>query len=151
MPVVRISVSVDWSTSSGAEAWIGTRILASTGPRSSTGSPITLRMRPSVSRPTGTAIGSPVSSTSWPRVRPSVPSIAIVRTIDSPRCCATSSTSLLPWLSVCSAFRIAGRWPSNWTSTTAPSTWVTRPAWTFSRLTSFIVGSSARVAGRDAL
>ena len=28
---------------------------------------------------------------------------------------------------VSSAFRIAGRWPSNVTSTTAPITWLTRP------------------------
>ena len=43
-----------------------------TGPASSTGSPMTFMMRPSVSSPTGTAIGSPVSMTSWPRTRPSV-------------------------------------------------------------------------------
>src|SRR5262245_41940997 len=53
--------------------------------------------------------------------------MATVRTVFSPRCCATSSTSRLPLLSVSSAFRMAGRWPSNWTSTTAPITWVTRP------------------------
>ena len=34
---------------------------SSTGPASSTGSPMTFMMRPSVSSPTGTAIGSPVS------------------------------------------------------------------------------------------
>ena len=39
-------------------------------------------MRPSVSSPTGTAIGSPVSVTSWPRTRPSVVSMAMVRTVD---------------------------------------------------------------------
>src|SRR5215813_13664433 len=97
------------------------------GPASSTGSPTTFMMRPSVPSPTGTAIGRPVSVTSWPRTRPSVASIAIVRTVDSPRCCATSSTRrLLPFL-VSSELRIAGRWPSNCTSTTAPMTWVTRP------------------------
>ena len=42
-----------------------------TGPASSTGSPTTLMMRPSVPSPTGTAIGWPVSVTSWPRTRPS--------------------------------------------------------------------------------
>src|ERR1700761_8161793 len=99
------------------------------GPASSTGSPITFMMRPSVPSPTGTSIGSPVSVTSWPRTRPSVASIAIVRTVDSPRCWATSSTRrLLPFF-VSSEFRIAGRWPSNCTSTTAPITWVTRPIW----------------------
>src|SRR6266581_1093924 len=99
------------------------------GPASSTGSPITFMMRPSVPAPTGTLIGSPVSLTSWPRTRPSEVSIATVRTVDSPRCCATSSTRRLPWLLVSSAFRIAGRWPSNCTSTTAPMTWVMRPVW----------------------
>src|SRR5262245_48176503 len=53
----------------------------------------------------------------------------MVRTVDSPRCCATSSTRrLLPFL-VSSELRMAGRWPSNCTSTTAPMTWVTRPLW----------------------
>src|SRR5262245_40190409 len=53
----------------------------------------------------------------------------MVRTVDSPRCCATSSTRrLLPFL-VSSELRMAGRWPSNCTSTTAPMTWVTRPIW----------------------
>src|SRR5690242_9968453 len=84
-------------------------------------------MRPSVSSPTGTASGWPVSVTSWPRTWPSDVSIATVRTVDSPRCCATSSTRRLPPLVVSSAFRIAGRWPSNCTSTTAPMTWVMRP------------------------
>ena len=50
-----------------------------------------------------------------------------VRTVDSPRCCATSSTRRLPPFCVSSAFRIAGRCPSNCTSTTAPMTWVMRP------------------------
>ena len=65
-------------------------------------------MRPSVPSPTGTAIGLPVSVTAWPRTRPSVVSIAMVRTVDSPRCWATSSTSRWPWFCVSSAFRIAG-------------------------------------------
>src|ERR1700755_1310445 len=53
----------------------------------------------------------------------------MVRTVDSPRCWATSSTRrLLPFL-VSIAFKIAGRCPSNCTSTTAPMTWVMRPVW----------------------
>src|SRR3954469_17037359 len=100
-----------------------------TGPASSTGSPITLMMRPRVSSPTGTEIGSPVSLTSWPRTRPSDVSIAMVRTVDSPRCWATSSTRRFPPFLVSSAFKIAGRGPSNCTSTTAPITWVMRPVW----------------------
>ena len=51
-------------------------------------------MRPSISLPTGIMIGLPVSVTSMPRTRPSVESIAMARTVDSPRCCATSSTRL---------------------------------------------------------
>src|SRR5689334_4658294 len=84
-------------------------------------------MRPSTARPTGTVIAAPVSATSAPRTKPSVESMAMVRTVFSPRCCATSSTSSLPWFCRCSAFRIAGRSPSNCTSTTAPSTCVTLP------------------------
>src|SRR5580698_3352099 len=98
-----------------------------TGPASSTGSPITLMMRPSRPSPTGTEIGAPVSVTSWPRTSPSLVSIAIVRTVDSPRCWATSSTRRLPWFLVSSALRIAGKWSSKCTSTTAPMTWVMRP------------------------
>src|SRR6267142_5149633 len=105
------------------------RCLVLTGPASSTGSPTTLMMRPRHSSPTGTAIGWPVSVTSWPRTRPSEVSIAMVRTVDSPRCWATSSTRRLPPFLVSSAFRIAGSSPSNFTSTTAPITWVMRPIW----------------------
>src|ERR1700757_3568336 len=84
-------------------------------------------MRPSVAGPPGMAIGWPVSVTSWPRTSPSLESMATVRTVDSPRCWATSSTRRLPWFLVSSALRIAGRWSSNCTSTTAPMTWVMRP------------------------
>src|SRR5712691_4824612 len=98
-----------------------------TGPASSTGSPMTLMMRPSVPSPTGTVIGPPLSLTSWPRTRPSVESMATVRTVDSPRCCATSSTRRLPWLSVSSALRIGGSSSPNCTSTTAPITCETCP------------------------
>ncbi len=53
-----------------------------TGPASSTGSPMTLMMRPSVPRRPAREIGAPVSVTSWPRTRPSVVSMATVRTVD---------------------------------------------------------------------
>src|SRR6185437_4655387 len=129
IPVTRISASVDCSIYSGAGWWIARLPSDLIGPASSTGSPITFMMRPSVPSPTGTSIGSPVSVTSWPRTRPSVASIAMVRTVDSPRCWATSSTRRLPAFLVSSEFRIAGRWPSNWTSTTAPITCVMRPIW----------------------
>ena len=96
MPVTRIELSVDWSVKSGASAWIGAVSVWPIGPRSSIGSPITFMIRPSVIGPTGMRICEPVSVTSWPRVRPSVASIAIVRTVDSPRCWATSRTRRLP-------------------------------------------------------
>ena len=51
----------------------------------------------------------------------------MVRTVDSPKCCATSSTSRFPWFWVSSALRISGSWSGNCTSTTAPMTWVMRP------------------------
>src|SRR5688500_12963307 len=73
---------------------------------------------------------------------PSVESMAIVRTVVSPSCCATSRTSRRPSISVVSAFRIGGRVFSSWNcpSTTPPSTWVTRPTATFSLPTaSFIL------------
>src|SRR5262245_6449236 len=122
------------------------RSLCGIGPASSTGSPMTLMMRPSVPSPTGTAIARPVSDTSWPRTRPSVESMAMVRTEFSPRCCATSSTRRLPRFCVSSALRIAGRWPSNCTSTTAPITWRTRPITLVAMVPSFVgwVGATAR-------
>ena len=44
-------------------------------------------MRPSVTLPTGTVIGPPVSTTFMPRASPSVVSMATARTRSSPRCC----------------------------------------------------------------
>ena len=128
MPVARMLDSVDCSVKGGAEAWIGREPFAPMGPASSTGSPMTFMMRPSVSSPTGMRIGLPVSVTDWPRTRPSVASMAMVRTVFSPRCWATSRTSRLPLLEVSSAFRIGGNSPSNATSTTAPMTCEMRPA-----------------------
>ena len=51
-------------------------------------------MRPSTSRPTGIWMGAPVFFTAMPRTRPSVVSMAMQRTVFSPRCCATSTTRL---------------------------------------------------------
>src|SRR5215212_3886573 len=127
IPVTRMAASVDWSTNSGASAWIGIDRSLPIGPRSSIGSPMTFMIRPRVLGPTGTSICDPVVLTDWPRVRPSVESMAMVRTTFSPRCCATSSTRRLPRLSVSSAARIGGSSPSKATSTTAPITCATRP------------------------
>src|SRR4051812_23644176 len=134
MPVTRISAAPACSAKLGASRWIGAIWVWAMGPASSIGSPITFMMRPNVAGPTGTRIGVPVSITSWPRVRPSVVSMAMARTAFSPRCWATSNTSRtsLPVLAsmflVSSAFRIAGSSPfSNETSTTAPITWRSLP------------------------
>src|SRR3954447_8366212 len=124
------------------------RSVVCTAPASSTGSPMTLMMRPSVASPTGTEIGPPVSVTSCPRTRPSVASIATVRTVDSPRCCATSRISRLPRFSVASAFMISGKWPSNCTSTTAPNTCVMWP-FLLSGVIMFIVLLLKRLCARD--
>ena len=92
MPVSNISVvGVRFSTV-GASRWIGQRSPSSIGSPWSITSPSRLKMRPSVTLPTGTVIGPPVSSTSVPREMPSVLSIATARTRSSPRCCWTSQT-----------------------------------------------------------
>ena len=59
-------------------------------------SPITFIMRPFICEPLGIVIGLPVWITSNPLFSPSVLSIATVRTVSSPICCCTSTTSLLP-------------------------------------------------------
>src|SRR4051794_12059869 len=88
---------------------------------------MTFIMRPSVPAPTGTEMPAPVSTTSWPRTRPSVMSMAMQRTVRSPRCCATSRTSVLSPFLVVSAFSMFGSSPGNCTSTTAPRTWAICP------------------------
>src|SRR5215468_6668761 len=107
--------------------------VALTGPRSSIGSPTTLRIRPRVDLPTGITIGLPVFFTGSPRERPSVVSMATVRTVFSPRCWATSRTRFpsvleMEGLVTRSAVKISGRSPGgNSTSTTGPRIWVTFP------------------------
>src|SRR5450755_4114581 len=93
IPVSNISVVGVSASSFGASRWIGQRSTSSgSGSPRSIGSPSRLKIRPSVPGPTGTVIGAPVSSTSVPRDRPSVMSIATARTRSSPRCCWTSHT-----------------------------------------------------------
>ena len=96
IPVSKISVVGLRLSNAGGSRWIGQRSPSSTGSPLSTGSPSTLKIRPSVRSPTGTVIGPPVSITSRPRARPSVASMAIARTRPSPRCCCTSATSRPP-------------------------------------------------------
>src|SRR5262245_10113133 len=133
MPVSKACTCVSWSVNFGASRWIGDRVEVATGPFWSPGSPITFMMRPSVASPTGTVMPCPVSRTSSPRTRPSVVSMAIVRTVFSPRCCATSSTRFQGWSLIAAlvtvrALKIGGNLPSgNSTSTTAPMTCMMRP------------------------
>jgi len=129
IPVSKISDSVDCSSKEGAFLWIGSYSFTFGGSFSSIGSPRTLNIRPNVSSPTGTQIGAPVATASMPRTRPSVGPMAIQRTVSSPKCCATSTTSLSPscrlmWI----ASLISGRFPS-WKriSSTAPTIWVITP------------------------
>ena len=73
---------------------MGYLIFVSIGPLSSIGSPITFIIRPNVSGPTGIVIGPPKSATGYPLINPSVESIAIVLTLLSPKCYATSNINL---------------------------------------------------------
>lgn len=94
---------------------MGYLFLVYIGPLSSIGSPITFIILPSVSSPTGIDIGFPVSVTCYPLTRPSVESIAIVLTLESPKCYATSrinGPSVSASLTT-KAFRIAGSCPEN--------------------------------------
>ena len=68
MPVSKISTFGVRSLNAGGSRWIDQR--SASGRRaafSSTGSPSTFQTRPSVTSPTGTEIGAPVSTTSVPR------------------------------------------------------------------------------------
>lgn len=84
--MIRISAPEPCSSNDGAYLWIGYFILVLIGPLSSIGSPMTFIILPKVSGPTGILIGAPVSTTSCPLTRPSVESIAIVLTLESPKC-----------------------------------------------------------------
>ncbi len=93
IPVSKISAFGERSRNAGGSRWIGQRSAPSARSPWSTGSPSTFQRRPSVTLPTGTLMGAPVSTTSTPRGRPSVESIATARTRSSPRCCWTSAIS----------------------------------------------------------
>ena len=46
----------------------------------------------------------------------------MVLTLESPKCYETSKTKRIGWSATSNAFKIGGRCPSNYTSTTAPIT-----------------------------
>jgi len=64
IPVSKTSVAVLSSSNGGGSLWIDQYSLALTSPASSIASPITLKIRPRTSSPTGTLIESPVALTS---------------------------------------------------------------------------------------
>ena len=64
----------------------GPALFAFTGPSPSIGSPMTFKIRPSVSRPTGTEIGPPRSVAFMPRTMPSVRFMQTQRATLSPSC-----------------------------------------------------------------
>ena len=113
MPVSSSSTEVFCSTKLGASRWMGRYFSALMGPISSTGRPTTFMMRPRDAAPTGAMIGLPVSTTSMPRTKPSVASMAMVRTTSSPRCWATSQirsgASLLLGFLISRAVRMFGK------------------------------------------
>ena len=86
MPVTSCSVSVAWSVNLGAALCIGHFSFVFTSPFSSIDCPTTFIILPSVSGPTGTLIGAPELVTLSPLFKPSVASMAIVRTSFSPKC-----------------------------------------------------------------
>ncbi len=92
IPVSKASTLTLRSVRAGGARWMGLKAVAPMGPRSSTGSPTTFRMRPSTSLPTGIMMPLPRLVTDMPRMSPSVESMAMVRAVFSPRCCATSRT-----------------------------------------------------------
>src|ERR687888_1402211 len=126
IPVSKISVFGERSRNVGGSRWIGQRSTSPGASFLSIGSPITFQSRPSVSLPTGTLIGPPVSTTSAPRASPSVESIATARTRSSPRCCWTSAIRLIAGRPSCSgastrsAVLISGSVPGKTASITTP-------------------------------
>src|SRR3984893_1695778 len=131
MPVSRISTCVCCSSIAGAGRWIGSISPPEGAGSSSMASPITLNIRPKVSTPTGTWIGSPVASTGSPRRNPSVEAMAMQRTVLPPTSCCTSRTTFLGGFSrvvtTIASSRFGSRPGGNSTSTTAPITWLTLP------------------------
>ena len=127
-PVSSIWVCVPCSWKDGASRWMGHLSSAATSPRPSKGSPVTLNRRPREAGPTGTAMGLPLSTTSAPRVSPSVAPMARQRTQLLPTCCSTSKMSFSSLSSISKPLNRSGiSSGGNSTSTTVPIIWMTFP------------------------
>ncbi len=134
MPVSNIVVLDSSWSKAGALRWMPHRSLTSRVSPSARfmHSPVVLNTWPSVTSPTGTVIGPPVSCTDEPRTSPSVGCSEMARTMLSPMCWATSRlmffvsparvTSVVSRL-YCSGIASAG----NSTSTTGPMMREMRP------------------------
>ena len=96
IPVASISLCVERSSNFGASRWIGYAPSMLRGSIPSIGCPMTFIIRPLICSPAGITIGEPVCFTTSPRCSPSVLSIATQRTVSSPICCCTSTTSSRP-------------------------------------------------------
>ena len=96
MPVSKISIFGESSRKAGGSRWIDQRStsLPAGGLARRSARRSRSRAAPASASPTGTEIGAPVSTTSMPRARPSVESMATARTRSSPRCCCTSAISV---------------------------------------------------------
>ena len=95
MPVTRISASVDWSMNSGAARWIGERSLVVD--RTALVDRLADDVEDAAQGFRADRHHDRLAGVDHlaPRTSPSVVSMAMVRTMFSPRCCATSSTSVL--------------------------------------------------------
>ena len=96
IPVYKTSVEVERFSNLGGVLCIGYDFSFLTGSIPSIVCPITLKSLPLISSPTGIEIGSPRFSTTKPRCKPSVESIAIVLTVFSPMSCWHSNINSLP-------------------------------------------------------
>ena len=84
-------------------------------------------MRPSSPAPTGTEIGAPVSVTSWPRTRPSLVSMATVRTVDFAEMLGDFEHQAVALVRGLQRVEDRRQMVVECTSTTAPMTWVMCP------------------------
>ena len=137
IPVKSTSCFVDRFSNFGGSRCMLLRLPSFIGFKPSILSPMTLKRRPLTWSPVGIVIGCPRLTTSIPRLRPSVESMAMVRMVFSPMSCCTSVMSLSPLSRVISkASNRFGRFfpSSKATSMTGPMICAMRPTIFFSMI-----------------